>query len=174
LINSSGLNSLLGLSQLLQGGAADKLKMLESVYTNQVGSPKEGAEDIDKENSEALANQAKPSSKENEILTEVVNLMQNVQKNQDDIVMPHPVRFNTAQLMQEKIESKINNTNEDSDWNGTIENAAIETFKSFMDAQLLLCDALKKASYLNNLMQIQKSKAEAETHMGEEIKDTSL
>lgn len=179
LINSSGLNGLLGLSQLLQGGAADKLKMLESVYGNQLGSPKEGAEEIDKENSEALANQAKPSAKETEILSEVVNLMQNAQKNPDDIVMPHPVRFNTAQLMQEKIESKINNNtnsnnNEDSDWNGTIENAAIETFKSFMDAQLLLCDALKKASYLNNLMQIQKSKAEAEANTGEQIKDTSL
>jgi len=170
LINSSGLNNLFNLGQLLQGGAADKLKLLENIYGNQPTSPKSGAAEVDKENSEALANQARLPGKENEILSEVANLMQNVQKGADDnIIMPHPVRFNSAQLMQEKIESKLGNVNDDSDWNGTIENAAIETFKSFMDAQLLLCDALKKASYLNNLMQIQKSKAEAEANnMNEE------
>jgi len=45
-------------------------------------------------------------------------------------------------------------------WNGTIENAALDTFKSFMDAQMVLSNAFKKASLLNNLVQIQKSKVD--------------
>jgi len=45
-------------------------------------------------------------------------------------------------------------------WNGNIENAAMDTFKSFMDAQMVLTNAFKKASLLNNLVAFQKSKAD--------------
>ena len=71
--------------------------------------------------------------------------------------IPKPLRFNTAQKLQDQIEAKMSNE-EGLDWKGTIENAALDTFRTVVDAQLLLCDALKKASFLNNLVQLQKTK----------------
>jgi len=50
-------------------------------------------------------------------------------------------------------------------WNGSLENVALDTFKSFVDAQMVLSNAFKKASYLNNLVQIQKSKVDGSPNM---------
>lgn len=41
-------------------------------------------------------------------------------------------------------------------WGGSLENAAIDTYKSFLDAQKVLSNAFRKASILNNLVQIQQ------------------
>ena len=161
LMSPVNLVNLANLSHLLQGNPGDRLKLLDNLYTNQSTSPLAATNTIPKDFTEASANTIGIFGKELENLADVVSSLQTQPKQNDEIFMPHPVRFNTAQLMQEKIESKLNNNNDDADWNGTIENAAIETFKSFMDAQLLLCDALKKASYLNNLMQMQKARPDA-------------
>lgn len=152
------------LSNLLGGNSMDKLKMLDTLCSKFTNSPLIPSTVSAKENTDPSAKQKDtPHPKELESFTEMVTALQNQPRQTEEIFMPHPLRFNTAQLLQDKIETKLNNEtagNDDEDWNGAIENAAMDTFKSFLDAQLLLCDALKKASYLNSLMQLQKSKTE--------------
>jgi len=77
-------------------------------------------------------------------------------------LIPRPLRFNTAERLQDQIEQKILNE-EETDWRDTIEIAALDTFKTVVDAQRLLFDALKKASFLNNLVQLTKSREQVET-----------
>jgi hypothetical protein len=92
--------------------------------------------------------------------SEMVEAIQNQGTENDEkkkeIHIPKPMRFPGEPMFYEKGEPKL--TREDSlDWAGTIENAAFDTFNTFMGAQLLLQDALQRASNLNNLVNFQKN-----------------
>jgi len=159
ILNENAENSmnLANLSQLLHGNPLENMKALDNFYSNFSNSLLGGTDKLADASTSA---QPEKAAKDSEPLAEVTNEAKSQPKQGDEICVPHPLRFNTAQLLQEKVESKLS-SNEDADWDNTIENAAMDTFKSFMDAQLLLCDALKKASYLKTLMQAQKSREQA-------------
>lgn len=73
-----------------------------------------------------------------------------------EIQIPRPVRYNPSQFRQDRIEA--NPIREESlGLNEAIENVAADTYRSFMDAQMSLFDALKKASLFNNLLQFQRT-----------------
>jgi len=134
----------------------EMFKMIDNFYMNYSNSPL-SSEKIVKDGSSKSNGRY---NKEFDSFSEMINALQaktTSEEIRDEIHIPKPLRFNTAQKLQEQIEAQINKEDE-STWKGTIENAAIDTFRTVVDAQLLLCDALKKASFLNNLVQIQKSK----------------
>jgi len=135
----------------------EKLKQLDNFYMNYSNSPLSGG------GANIIKDYSNPGSRsicQNEFdsFTDMVNALQtrSSEELKSEIYIPKPVRFNATPLLHEKIEGNQNKS-ETVDWNGTVENAAIDTFKTFMDAQVLFSDAWKKVSYLNNLVQIQKS-----------------
>jgi len=87
--------------------------------------------------------------------SEMVTAFQN-QPMKKDFSMQKLVMPNMLQPVVEKPEGKML-VDEELNWPGTLESAAIDTFKSFIDAHMVLSNAFKKASILNNLVQIQKS-----------------
>jgi len=129
--------------------------MLNNFYMNYSNSPL-SSERIVKDGS-SKSTGTNRLAKEFDSFSDMINALQKKTSEElkDEIHIPRPLRYNTAQKFQEQLESKMGNEEE---WKGTIENAALDTFRTVVDAQLLLCDALKKASFLNNLVQIQKGK----------------
>jgi len=136
----------------------DMLKMMDNFYINYSNSPL-SSERIVKDGS-SKSTGTNRLAKEFDSFSDMINALQKKSSEElkDEIHIPKPLRFNTAQKLQEQLEAKMHGEEGDMDWKGTIENAALDTFRTVVDAQLLLCDALKKASFLNNLVQIQKGK----------------
>jgi len=134
----------------------DMLKMMDNFYINYSNSPLSSERIVKDGSSKSTGNRL---AKEFDSFSDMINALQmkSSEELKDEIHIPKPLRFNTAQKLQEQLEAKMNG-DEEMDWKGTIENAALDTFRTVVDAQLLLCDALKKASFLNNLVQIQKTK----------------
>jgi predicted transcriptional regulator len=138
--------------------AVDMFKMMDNFYMNYSNSPL-SSERILKDGS-SKSTGANRLAKEFDSFSDMISALQAKKSSEEikeDIHIPRPLRFNTAQKLQEQIEAIMHNE-DDKDWKGTIENAALDTFRTVVDAQLLLCDALKKANFLNNLVQIQKTK----------------
>jgi ribosomal protein S25 len=133
-------------------------KTIDNFYINYSNSPLSTERIVKQDGSSKSTGRL---SKEFDSFTDMINALQKKSSEElkDEIHIPRPLRFNTAHKFQEQIEAKINGANgEDKDWKGTIENAALDTFRTVVDAQILLCDALKKANFLNNLVQLQKNK----------------
>ena len=158
-MNLSPVNAL-NLSQAVKQDPIDNVKYFDNFYMNYSNSPLSGGMALRGDNTDSSSGKYAGSfPREFDSFSEMITALQNHPRQAEDVVVPHPVRFNTAQMLQDKIDSKL--TEDDVNWNGAIENAAIDTYKSFVDAQFLLNDAVKKASYLNNLVQVQKLKPDA-------------
>jgi len=135
---------------------AERMKQFGDFYMNYSNSPLSGNSRMIKEGSESGSNRYQ--QKEFESFSDLVSSFQatthladSIKKNDISIPKLHtPITPQQQQPNQEKIE-------EDSNWAGSIEYAALDTFKSFLDAQKVVSNAYKKASYLNNLVQIQKA-----------------
>jgi len=137
------------------------LKSIDNFYMNYSNSPLSSEKII--RDGGSKSNFA-PKNKEFDSFSDMINSMQKKPSDEprDEILIPRPLRFNTADRLQDQIEQKILNE-EETDWRDTIEIAALDTFKTVVDAQRLLFDALKKASFLNNLVQLTKSREQVET-----------
>jgi len=135
----------------------ERLKQLDNFYMNYSNSPLSGG---GANIANSCSNPGSRSICQNEFdsFTDMVNALQTrpTEDIKSEIYIPKPVRFNAIPLPHEKIEGSQNRT-ETTDWNGAFDNAAIDTFQTFIDARVLFSDACKKVSYLNNLVQIQKS-----------------
>jgi len=143
-----------------QGGTdtSDMLKAMDNFYMNYSNSPLSSERLMKDGSCKSTGNNR--LNKEFDSFSDMISALQQKRSSEEvkeEIHIPKPLRFNTAQKLQEHIEAKIQ-SEDDLDWKGTIENAALDTFRTVVDAQLLLCDALKKASFLNNLVQLQKNK----------------
>jgi transposase-like protein len=151
-------------SQQVTDTPGDMLKTMDNFYMNYSNSPL-SSERIIKDGSCKSTGNNHRLAKEFDSFSDMISALQQKRSSEEvkeEIHIPKPLRFNTAQKLQEHIEAKIN-SEDDMDWKGTIENAALDTFRTVVDAQLLLCDALKKASFLNNLVQLQKNKEQTGT-----------
>jgi len=137
----------------------EKLKYLDNFYMNYSNSPLSNCERMTADTSGSSRRYLKSNPREFDSFSDMVNSLQQAHSFQSEEMYPSQPRLNAAaQMLQEQ---RLQQQGEDAHWTGKIENAAIDTYKTFMDAQNLLKDALKKASYLNNLMQIQKTQTES-------------
>jgi hypothetical protein len=134
----------------------DMFKAMDNFYMNYSNSPLSSDRIIKDASNKSAGNRF---TREFDSFSEMINALQKKSSEEirDEIHIPRPLRFNTAQKLQETIEARMN-SEENCDLKGTIENAALDTFRTVVDAQLLLCDALKKANFLNNLVQLKKTK----------------
>jgi len=131
------------------------LKSLDNFYMNYSNSPLSGGRaNMFKDCSDSSSRRRFP--KEFDSFSDMVNAIQNQPRNIDEgIHRSKNFGFSPAKLFNNKIEAKL--MKEDGmAWNETIENVAIDTFKSFVDAQCLYRDALQKASVFSTLMQYQR------------------
>jgi len=142
---------------------SERLKQFDNFYMNYSNSPLSGNSRMVREGSESGSN--RNLQREFESFSDMVtafqssnHLTESLKKNETANI-PKLIQTPTKQQLQEKSELKLP-LEEDPAWSGTIETAALDTFKSFMDAQMVLSNAFKKASLLNNLVQIQKSKVD--------------
>jgi len=147
-----------------QANPIEKLKYLDGFYMNYSNSPLSNCDRITADTSGSSRRYLKANQpREFESFSDMVNSLQQPHPLQpEEMYASQPPRLTAAQaqMLQERMEGKVMGT-EDPHWTGKIENAAIDTYKTFMDAQNLLKDALKKASYLNNLMHLQKTQSES-------------
>jgi len=139
------------------GSPAEKLKQFDGFYMNYSNSPLSGNAKMMKEGSENGSSRYQKN--EFDSFSEMVNAMQqskhlteSLKKNDVTPKIHVPV---TQIQQQQSFDCKMNE--EEGGWNGNLESAAFDTYKSFLDAQVALSNAYKKASYLNNFVQIQKT-----------------
>jgi len=136
---------------------SERLKQYDNFYMNYSNSPLSGNSKMIREGSESGSN--RNLQKEFESFSDMVTAFQSSHHLTESLKKTETAAIpKLIQTPKQHIQEKI--SEEDPAWNGTIENAALDTFKSFMDAQMVLSNAFKKASLLNNLVQIQKSKVD--------------
>lgn len=146
------------------GNPLEKLKHFDNFYMNYSNSPLSGNNKMFQECSDSGTGSRSRYEKEFDSFSDMVSCLQrsNISvisstiETKGDIQTPKLLKSNTSEIVQEKIEEQTGKE-ESPMWKGTLENAAFETYKSFMDAQFLLQDAMKKANRLNNLVSMQQS-----------------
>jgi predicted transcriptional regulator len=129
----------------------DMVKAIDNFYMNYSNSPL-SSEKILKNGISSPQNIHK--NKEFDSFSDMISALQN--KNSEELKED---KYSSFRPQHKDLEQNIVNENE---VKGSIENAAIDTFRTVVDAQLMLCDALKKASFLNNLVQSHKIKEQTE------------
>ena len=140
----------------------DAAKHTEGFYMNYSNSPLSGGNgNMFKDGSDSSSRRR--CQKEFESFSELVNAFQNqprmMDENKGEILIPSLFRGRSSQIStQDNFDLTIRG--EDSiQWNGTLESNTMDTCKTFIDAQSVLCDALKQASFLNNLVQMRMASA---------------
>jgi hypothetical protein len=138
------------------GNPIERLKQFDNFYMNYNNSPLSGNAKMIREGSESGSNRNLQG--EFDSFSEMVNAFQtqplrreSLKKEMGMIVMP-----NLLQSVVENHDVKMC-LDEEMGYPGSLESAAFDTVKTFMDAHVVLSNAFKKASYFNNLVQIQKS-----------------
>jgi hypothetical protein len=135
----------------------ERMKQFDNFYMNYSNSPLSGNARMIREGSESGSNRYVQG--EFDSFSEMVTAFQSqpllIESMKKDISIPKLVMPNLLQPV-ENSEVRMS-LDEEMNWTGSLENAAIDTFKTFIDAHMVLSNAFKKASYLNNLVQIQKS-----------------
>jgi hypothetical protein len=137
-------------------GPIERLKQFDNFYMNYNNSPLSGNAKMIREGSESGSNRNLQG--EFDSFSEMVSAFQtqplrreSLKKEMGMLGMP-----NLFQSMVEKPDVKMC-LDEEMAYPGCLESAAFDTVKTFMDAHVVLSNAFKKASYFNNLVQIQKS-----------------
>jgi len=135
-------------------GSMSPMKQFDNFYMNYSNSPLSGNNRMIKEGSESGSNRYQ---KEFESFSEMISSFQapshltdTIKKN--DISIPK-LHTNMTPTQHHNVDNKL----AEEDLVGSIEYAALDTYKSFLDAQMVVSNAYKKASYLNNLVNIQKT-----------------
>jgi len=83
-------------------------------------------------------------------------------KSSEEISHPHLQKLLAANAFKsEEIQFPMENCK---GWQETLESAAIDTFRNVVDAQIVLCDALKKANKLGDLVHARISTEELIEH----------
>jgi hypothetical protein len=118
----------------------ERLKQFDNFYMNYNNSPLSGNARMIREGSESGSNRYVQG--EFDSFSEMVSAFQ-----APKLVIPGLMQSNDAKM---SLDEELN-------YPGSLESAALETVKTFIDAHLVLSNAFKKASYFNNLVHIQKS-----------------
>jgi len=140
---------------------SERMKQLENnFYMNYNNSPLSGNRGMIREGSESGSNRYLQQQNEFDSFSEMVSALQTKNHLTDSLTKSEAMaklQHTPTVLQQQNSMEKIE---EDATWNGNLGTAALDTFKTFVDAQMVLNNAFKKASLLNNLVQIQKAKAD--------------
>lgn len=139
---------------------SERMKQTDNFYMNYNNSPLSGNGKMIREGSEQGSNRFQHEFDSfSDMLTsfQTNNLTDSIKKSDFSIPKLHvPIPQNQQpQHNPEKMDNKM--TDEDPSWAGNIEYAALDTFKSLLDAQVVVSNAWKKASHLNNLVHIQRT-----------------
>jgi len=145
------------------GNPLDTLKHLDNFYMNYSNSPLSGNNKMFQECSDSGGRNR--CQKEFDSFSDMLNCFQGqprvAEEPKGDIQIPKAVKINNIEMLQERIDTQLKE--ESPIWSKNLENAAFDTFKSFMDAQWLLQDALKKANHLNTLVHLQNGTSPTNT-----------
>jgi len=143
---------------------SERMKQFDNFYMNYNNSPLSGNRGMIREGSESGSNRYLQQPNEFDSFSEMVTALQSQSHLTDSLKKTEAMAKLQTPTVQhqnsmEKIDMKLI-AEEDAAWNGNLGTAALDTFKSFVDAQMVLNNAFKKAAVLNNLVQIQKAKTD--------------
>ena len=136
---------------------ANAMKHTDDFYMNYSNSPLSGNAKMIREGSESGSNRNLQG--EFESFSEMMSAFQkpnHLTESLKDLSIPKLVLPNTQSSTQERPDFIRKSTEEEINWNGSIETAALDTYKSFIDAQMVLSNAFKKATLFNNMVQVQR------------------
>jgi hypothetical protein len=139
---------------------SERMKQFDNFYMNYNNSPLSGNRGMIREGSESGSNRYLQQPNEFDSFSEMVTALQSQSHLTDSLKKTEVMAKlqQTPTIQHQGSMEKI--CEEDGPWNGNLGTAALDTFKSFVDAQMVLNNAFKKAAVLNNLVQIQKAKAD--------------
>ncbi len=139
---------------------SERMKQFDNFYMNYNNSPLSGNRGMIREGSESGSNRYLQQPNEFDSFSEMVTALQGQSHLADSLKKTEAMAKlqQTPTIQHQNSMDKIGE--EDAAWNGTLGTAALDTFKSFVDAQMVLNNAFKKAAVLNNLVQISKAKAD--------------
>jgi len=143
----------------------ESTKLAEGFYMNYSNSPLSGGNgNMFQERSDS--NNHRMCQKEFDSFSELVNAFQSQPRSNDetgvDLQIPKLLHYNSSHFSrQERAELSLRRDDSinSSEWSAIIETTGINVCKGYLDAQSMLCDALKPTSFLNNIVQMQMASA---------------